>query len=79
MRCCSARKKRDTMTATELITLTALSLSAVSLVQIVRLKREVDFLLIGRQLHINQVEELESKLAALERAAARMPSGTDQP
>lgn len=67
------------MTATELITLTALSLSAVSLVQIVRLKRKADFLLISRQLYINHVEELEAKLASLERAAARVPSGTHQP
>ena len=61
------------MTATELITLTALSLSAVSLVQIVRLKRKADFLLISRQLYINHVEELEAKLASLERAVARVP------
>lgn len=67
------------MTATELITLTALSLSAVSLVQIVRLKREADFLLISRQLYINHVEELEAKLASLERAAARKPAGALRP
>ena len=57
------------MITTEYAVVMALCLSAVCLVQIVRLKREVYFLLLGRQLHINQVEKLEEKLAALEKKA----------
>lgn len=58
------------MTETEIITLAGFATSLISLLRLSGIKSEIEFLLVGRSMHMKQIEKLEEKLAALENDAS---------
>lgn len=58
------------MTETEIITLAGFAVSLISLLRLSGIKSEIEFLLVGRSMHMKQIEKLEEKLAALENDAS---------